>query len=90
MLVEVFPKDPQATLDYYMDWTAWLAGDTIVTSTWTATGGMVILTEDAILGSITQVWAGGGIAGELIDLTNHIVTTEGREEEHTLRLIMRD
>ena len=90
MLVKVFHKDPGAMLDYYLDWTAWLAGDTIVTSTWTATGGTVMLSDEAIVGSVTQVWAGGGLAGELIDLTNHIVTTEGREDEQTLRLILRD
>jgi hypothetical protein len=90
MLIKVFYKDPGARLDYYLDWTAFLAGDTIVTSIWVATGGVVTLSEEGILGSFTRVWVDGGLAGELIDLTNHITTTEGREDEGTLRLILRD
>ena len=37
MLLASFPKDPDAVLDYYLDWGPWLAGDTIVTSAWAAT-----------------------------------------------------
>ena len=42
MLVASFVKDPSAILDYYMDWTAWLASDTIVDSAWLATGTVTI------------------------------------------------
>lgn len=31
-----FTKDPHAVLDYTVDWTRWLAGDTIATSAWLA------------------------------------------------------
>ena len=89
MLVASFVKDPSAILDYYMDWTAWLAGDTIVDSVWVASGD-VILSDSAVVGTFTSVWVEGGIAGDLIDLTNHIVTTEGREDERTLRLKVQD
>jgi hypothetical protein len=90
MLVRSFVKDPSAVLDYYMDWTAWLAGDTIVDSVWTATGGTVTLRDTAITGTFTSVWVEGGVAGELVDLLNHIITTEGREDERTLRLKVHD
>jgi hypothetical protein len=91
MLVEVFVKDPSAVLDYYMDWTDLLASsDTIVTSTWVASSDTVTLSDDDILSDITVVWVEGGEAGELVDLTNHIVTAEGREDERTLRLKVRD
>ena len=89
MLVASFVKDPSAVLDYYMDWTAWLAGDTIVDSVW-ATTGTVILSDPTVQGTVTSIWVEGGDAGELIDLTNHIVTTQGREDERTLRLKVRD
>jgi hypothetical protein len=90
MLIETYDTDPSAILDYYIDWGPWLGGDTLVSSTWVATGGTVTLSQEAIVGDFTQVWAGGGLAGELIDLTNHVVTTDGREDERTIRLIMRD
>jgi hypothetical protein len=83
-----FVKDPQAVLDYTIDWTPWLADDAIVTSTWSVVGD-VDLSDDAIYTSITQVWASGGTDGTLADLTNHVVTEEGREDERTIRLILR-
>lgn len=89
MLVGSFVKDPSAVLDYYMDWSTWLAGDEIATSTWVATG-TVTIRDPAIEGDFAVIWVEGGTAGELVDLTNHIVTTEGREDERTLRLIVHD
>lgn len=89
MLVGSFVKDPSAVLDYYMDWTPWLAGDTLSTSAWVATG-TVTIRDPGIVGSVTVIWVEGGTAGELIDLTNHVITTAGREDERTLRLIVRD
>lgn len=89
MLVGSFVHDPSAVLDYYLDWTAWLAGDTIVDSTWVATG-TVTIRDPVIVGAVTQIWVEGGTAGELVDLRNHIVTEEGREDERTLRLQVRD
>lgn len=91
MLVASFVKDPAAILDYFMDWTAWLAGDTLTDSLWTATGSTtVVLSAPAVVGTITSVWVEGGDAGELVDLTNHVVTAGGREDERLLRLILRD
>ena len=89
MLVGSFVKDPSAVLDYYCDWSSWLAGDTIADSTWTATG-TVTISEPGIEGDFTVIWVEGGTAGELVDLINHIVTAEGREDERTLRLIVHD
>ena len=90
MLVGSYVKDPSAVLDYYMDWAAWLQGDAIVNSSWVATGGTVTIRDPAFIGAMTMIWVEGGAAGELVDLTNHIVTAGGREEERTLRLKVRN
>jgi hypothetical protein len=91
MLVSSFVKDPAAILDYYLDWTAWLADDTLTDSMWVATGSAsVTLMDPGVLGTVTRVWVDGGVNGELVDLTNHVVTAQGREDERTLRLILRD
>lgn len=92
MLINIYAKDPAAVLDYYIDWTDWLVGeDTIVTSTWVATGSLTVtlFTED-ILGGFTGVWVSGGVVGEHVLLTNHIVTSDGREDERSVQLILRD
>lgn len=89
MLIKVFDHHPAAVLDYYIDWGPWLAGDSIETSTWVPTGGTITLSEDAVLGDFTQVWASDWGTGALIDMDNYIVTTEGREEVGTIRLRIR-
>jgi hypothetical protein len=90
MLIAIYTKDPEAVLDYYIDWAPWLLGDTIVNSEWVVTTGTVTLSDPAVLGGVTQVWASGGVAGDTVDLTNHIVTADGREDERTLRLKLHD
>jgi hypothetical protein len=87
-MLKVFEKDPSAVLDYTIDWSPWLDDDAIVTSTWSVVGD-VDLSDEAVYTSITQVWASGGTEGTLADLTNHVVTEEGREDERTIRLILR-
>ena len=75
------PRDPNALLDYLVDWSPRLVdGDTISGSTWTAPAGIVI-ESDSFTGTTTSVWLSGGTDGEIYVLTNHIVTAQGREDE---------
>jgi hypothetical protein len=87
--------DPDATLDYCIDWHDWLTdGDTITTATATDTTGS---TEPAIVvGATTHddtsvtVWLSGGVAGQLARITCRITTSQGRTDERTLRLYITD
>lgn len=83
-------KDPQATLDYSVDWgTEYLSGDALAESGWS-----VSPSEDdglTIVGSrfdllIATVQVSGGIAGRLYRLTNHVVTVDGREDSRSIML----
>ena len=85
-----YVHDPDAKLDYYIDWTAWLAGDTITISTWVSSDVLVLLTSPAIVGGHTQVWAEGGTAGTVVALTNQITTAAGRKENRTIFLVLRE
>jgi hypothetical protein len=87
-MAQRFLKDPQAVLDYYIDWSDLLAGDDIVTSTW-ATPDTVVLGAQGVLGAYTQIWVSGGEPDAVAAITNHIVTTGGREDERTIYLVMR-
>lgn len=87
-MLTTFLKDPTAILDYTIDWSAWLEDETIITSTWAVIGD-VELSDDENFTSLTLVWASGGTEGTLADLTNQIVTTGGRTNEVTIRLILR-
>ena len=79
------PKDPDATIDYGMDWTLWLSGDTITSSSWTAAPGLEV--DSSSHGdSETTVWLSGGVVGEEYKITNRIVTAGGRTDDRTILL----
>lgn len=93
-----FVKDVLATLDYAIDWGAWLNGDTIASSTWTLSGPDAALTivsssiaPSASTGAASSqavVWLSGGTLGATYELTNRITTTSApfaRVQEQTLQ-----
>lgn len=80
-------KDPDALLDYSIDWTEWLATatDTISASTWTIPSQLTEFTS-SFGTATTVVWLSGGTAGEVYDVTNQIITFGGRIEDRTIQL----
>lgn len=84
-MATIFVKDPDAILDYQVNWSAWLSGDTIQTSTWQAESGITI-DSDSNTTTAATVWLSGGAAGNTYDVTNHIVTAAGREDDRTIQI----
>jgi hypothetical protein len=83
-----FMKDPDAKLDYKIDWTAWLAsGETVSVSTWTVPSG-ITKDSDSITdaGASTTIWLSGGTVGTDYSLTNHITTSASREDDRTIKV----
>jgi hypothetical protein len=84
-------KDPDAVLDYSVDWGAEYldADDVLSTSDWTVSpdeaDGVSIVgsTFDA---KIAIVKAGGGIEGRLYRLDNHVVMESGRVDSRSIVL----
>ena len=77
-------KDPDAVLDYGLDWSNWLAsGETISSSSWVVETG---LTKDSSSNTTTTttVWLSGGTAGRTYRITNSIVTSAAREDDRSL------
>lgn len=85
-----YTKDPDAVLDYYVRWTAWLADDSITTSTWEVASGDVVLGDPIDLGPVQGVWVSEGTNGSHAVITNHIVTAEGREEDRSILLTIKE
>ncbi len=84
-----FDKDPDAVLDYYIDWSEWLdETDSVASSTWTVPDGISADTN-AYTATRTEIWLSGGTAGEWYHLTNHITTTDGREDDRTIIIVCR-
>lgn len=80
----VIDKDPDAVLDYVVDWTDWLndISDTINTHTVTAVGCTVDSSSKTTL-KVTAFISGGRV-GEVAKATFRIVTVGLRTEERTI------
>lgn len=85
-------KDPSARLDYTWDWTDWLLGaDTIIGATFAYTpndGSLVIDTPVTDPAGTVVVMISGGTLGKTYLVTGHIVTSEGREDDRSRRLVI--
>jgi hypothetical protein len=83
MALEKFIKDPDAVLDYEIDWSEWLVTDTISASTWAADTGLTV-DSDSFTDTATTVWLSGGVVGTSYEVVNHITTANGREDDRTI------
>jgi len=68
------PKDEDTIISYTIDWSRLLSTDTIVTSTWTAEGGVSV---GSPVSSNTTTTATSWVAGTDGKITNTITTTAG-------------
>ena len=86
-----FTKDPDAVLDYSVDWSAWLAGDEISSSEWLLDQGAEIeKVTDTMTATTTTIWLRGGDAGTTYLVTNRIVTAGGRTDDRTITVKVED
>lgn len=86
-----FIKDPNAVLDYESDWTVWLAtSETITTSTWPVVPTGITKDSDSNTTTTATIWLSGGTAGEDYRCTNRIVTNQGRTNERSILIMVRD
>lgn len=83
-----FLQDPQAVLDYTLDWSPALGGDTIQTSGWSADSGIMV-ESDAFDDSSTTIWLSGGTQDKRYALTNHVLTAGGREDDFTIYVLVK-
>ena len=87
-----YVKDPDAILDYSVDWSAWLGTDTIATSTWTLTTGISqpVGKPATNTTTTTTVWLSGGKVGETYVVRNEIVTAAGRTDDRSFTVQVTD
>ena len=93
MALKKFTKDPNATLDYTIDWSAWLAAnqDTISNATVpNVPSGLTIQTPVTKTTTQTTVWIAGGTAGTSYDVTVHITTAGGRQDDRTITIVCKE
>lgn len=87
-----YVHDPQSVLDYAINWTAWLAAsETISVSTWTVPVGITQTTPaPSIAAGVTTIWLTGGTLMTSYTVTNHITTNQGRQQDQTITLQVRE
>lgn len=89
-------KDPNATLPYTVDWTAWLAneGDTALSATWTVPTGLTESIDPrhgrTLDAGKATIWLSGGTEGQTYLVTCHLITAGGREDDRTLPVRIRN
>lgn len=89
-------KDSQATLDYTLDWSAWLSkGDTISSSSWSVSvdsgdSNPLAITQQTHTTRQAVVWVSGGMSDRAYRLTNTITTAQGRTDQRSLSLSIRE
>jgi len=88
--MRIFSQDPNATLDYIVDWSSWLeTGDTISTSIWTADIG-ITTTSPTSTSDTATIWLSGGTVDTLYKITNRITTVGGRTSERSFKVLITD
>ena len=78
-----FTKDPDAVLDYSIDWSKWLAGDQIQTSDWSVSGTGLQASDESNTTTRATVWLSGGALGQSYTVTNRITTSGGRTDDRS-------
>ena len=75
-------KDPDAILDYTLDLTDWLAGDSLDSLTVTVQNLTLIRSE--IVGDKAVAWVSGGTVGTQGEVQFRFATIAGRQDDRTL------
>lgn len=84
--MQTFLKDPEAVLDYAVDWSDWLqSGETISSYVVTVPTGITKASDQQAAGIVTA-WLSGGTAGANYDVGVKIVTSLGRTDERTFSI----
>lgn len=89
----IITKDPQAKLDYGLDWALWLkqrdgTTDVISSAAWSVSGpdSALVTSNPYRDNTVTGVWLSGGTVGATYTATCHIVTVAGREDDRSLKV----
>lgn len=78
-----FRKDPDALLDYKIDWQTWLGTDTIVSAAVSAQSGIIVASH-SVSGNVSHViWVSAGTVSEEYTITSRIWTSAGRRNDQS-------
>ena len=84
-------KDPNAVLDYPIDFTDWLLdiGDTYASHIVLSSGSITVDSSNQV-GGVIIVWLSGGVVGDTVSFTVRITTAGGRTDDRTFYLKIKE
>lgn len=86
-----FEHDPEAELDYTIDWAKWLeVNDTIAAHAFTVPTGLTQPNASSHTDTTSTVWIAGGTRGRTYQVVGEITTTDGRTDQRTITLLVKD
>jgi hypothetical protein len=88
--MDSFVKDPDAVLDYKIDWSAWLGTDTITASQWLSEDEALVIDSEEASDTETVVWLSGGEIRKRHLVTNRITTADGRTNDRSIRISIKE
>ena len=88
-----FVKDPDARLDYAVDWSDFLTSvdDTLLTATFVDIDSDLVISGESIVdGSLHQAFIAGGSVGKMYRVTSRLTTVGGREDDQSFMIYVRE
>ena len=79
-------KDPDELLDYSLNWSQALAGDTITTSDWVISDSSLVENHSTNTSTATVIWLEGGALNQTYTVTNTIETAGGRTFQQSVNI----
>lgn len=92
-------KDPQAVLDFTINWQPWLddvldslVSKSVTVSTIAGDASPLVVVQSAISGKSVVIWLSGGSAGNTYQVTCHITTasTPARQDDRSIFIKVKD
>jgi len=95
--VAKFVKDPNALLDYKIDWNDWLGDDQIVSAiaftdalASAQTSGLRIATTTVSASAAVVVWLSAGVLDTEYTITSRIWTSAGRRNDESFTVVIEE
>ena len=87
-----FTKDPDALIDYIVEWSEWMpTGDNLVSANTTAQSGITVDSQAVTTASaLHTIWLSGGAPGTTYRITSRIYTNGGRRDERSFFVRVRE
>jgi hypothetical protein len=84
-----FIKDPDATLDWFYDWSEWLQEDEIINDAEVFPNDLIL--ENTFIGETgVTAWLSGGVAGTKYTVTCRITTSVGRVDDRSITISVKE